>query len=1342
MSRENKTDSVDAAALEQLRNLLNDAAPDMSPGDGAPPTDDTQTFAPSDSAGSLEVPLSEPPLPHYVDRYRVRRVLGQGGFGRVLLAHDPKLNRLVAIKEPFRQAFASSSSADAYEHEARTAGQLKHPGLVTVHDVVTIDSRLFIIQEYIDGLDLGTWSRQCGQLDILTIIRIMIEIAEAIGYAHQHSVFHRDLKPGNILIDRERHVHITDFGLAVHESTLRRMPRDASGTPPYMSPEQVRGETHRLDGRTDIWSLGVILYELLVQRRPFSGSRSEEVFREILTLEPRPLRQIDPQIPAELERICMKCLAKRPSERYASAADLLDDLHHVLEPSDRRRELADPAAVGSTAAPTRIVPKGLRSFDERDADFFLELLPGPRDRYGLPDVIRHWKAQIEETDPEKTFTIGLLYGPSGCGKSSLVKAGILPRLDDHIAPVFIEATAHDTEVRIARHLPPLAPHLPGAAPNLTELMRSIRVHGLSGGRKLLLVLDQFEQWLHSNRVSLDAELITALRQCDGTHLQCIALVRDDFGMAAARFMDAVESPIVQGRNFATVDLFDVDHARKVLILFGRAFGRLPNDERELTVGQRQFVDAVASGLAQEGKVVSVQLALFAEMVKSKPWTLTTLHEVGGTQGVGVNFLEDKLGSHATNPKYRRHQHAARRLLADLLPPLGTNIKGHLRSRDELLATSPYRDRPELFEELTSVLDGELRLITPTDSESESDAGEPTRTNDPVPRYQLTHDYLVPALRSWLTQKQRETRRGRAELMLAERAAFWAAKPEDRHLPTWYEYLQAWLLVPKNAQTEIQQRMMRRSTRIYGIRLGTFALVAAVLLIGVQQFQAHLRRESLRTVVNAVATAQGPELPRAVARLQRFPEPLVLGELHRSLQQDENTPGMRMKLAFALAEYGRLHPDVLLESIATAPAEEAVNLVHALGSKPNAVEKYLKPAARMATEHANWKLKTRLAVLALHLGSTDILDEMLAETPDPTQRTMFITHLASWPGDLNRLAEIVAWSPDGATRSAVALAMGSLQQIDHETQSRWERLLETWYREAPDSATHSAAGWALRAWGKPLPHIPPRSTPQPGYQWFVTPTGLTLLHVDAGTFVRVDESPETPFLQTVTITRPYWLSDTEITVQLYREFIEDESYPGEKIPWSPSPLHSANPQQPAGDISWYSAVMFCNWLSWKEGLKPCYERTGSKDIDSRGMPTEFDGWLLIEGADGYRLPTDAEWIHACQAGSATLYSIGDSEEFLDQYAVFGQFETPPVGSRKCNRWGFFDMHGNMTEWCHDWYESFTDSPVRDPSGPLAGYSRVMRGSSFQNTAFFQRSHQRQPLPPGLVTIEFGFRVVRN
>src|SRR5690606_38829771 len=124
-------------------------------------------------------------------------------------------------------------------------------------------------------------------------------------------------------------------------------------------------------------------------------------------------------------------------------------------------------------------------------------------------------------------------------------------------------------------------------------------------------------------------------------------------------------------------------------------------------------------------------------------------------------------------------------------------------------------------------------------------------------------------------KQRETRRGRAELMLAERAAFWAAKPEDRHLPTWYEYLQAWLLVPKNAQTEIQQRMMRRSTRIYGIRLGTFALVAAVLLIGVQQFQAHLRRESLRTVVNAVATAQGPELPRAVARLQRFPEPLVL-----------------------------------------------------------------------------------------------------------------------------------------------------------------------------------------------------------------------------------------------------------------------------------------------------------------------------------------------------------------------------------------------------------------------------------------------------------------------------------
>jgi hypothetical protein len=175
-----------------------------------------------------------------------------------------------------------------------------------------------------------------------------------------------------------------------------------------------------------------------------------------------------------------------------------------------------------------VVPKGLRSFDAHDADFFLGLLPGPRDRDGLPESIRFWKTRIEETDPDRTFAVGLLYGPSGCGKSSLVKAGLLPRLARRVLAVYVEATAEETEARLLRGLRRHCPGLPeglGLADTLAALRRG---QGLAAGQKVLVVLDQFEQWLHAHRQQEEAELVDALRQCDGSRVQCLVLVRDDF----------------------------------------------------------------------------------------------------------------------------------------------------------------------------------------------------------------------------------------------------------------------------------------------------------------------------------------------------------------------------------------------------------------------------------------------------------------------------------------------------------------------------------------------------------------------------------------------------------------------------------------------------------------------------------------------------------------------------------------------------------------------------------------------------------------------------------------------
>src|SRR5439155_2715522 len=237
--------------------------------------------------------------------------------------------------------------------------------------------------------------------------------------------------------------------------------------------------------------------------RPFPADSRDELLEQIATHEPRPPRQWDDTIPKELERICLKALAKRAAERYTTARDLADDLRHFLtsqaaggtvRPPARPPGPADDAptpTVTPTAPPAdstavRVIPKGLRSFDARDADFFLELLPGPRDRQGLPDSIRFWKSRIEETDRDNTFSVGLIYGPSGCGKSSLMKAGLLPRLSDDVMAVYVEATAEDSETRLLNGLRKCCPALL-ANLGLKETLAALRRgQGIPVGKKVLV----------------------------------------------------------------------------------------------------------------------------------------------------------------------------------------------------------------------------------------------------------------------------------------------------------------------------------------------------------------------------------------------------------------------------------------------------------------------------------------------------------------------------------------------------------------------------------------------------------------------------------------------------------------------------------------------------------------------------------------------------------------------------------------------------------------------------------------------------------------------------------------
>ena len=1218
-----------------------------------------------DLSGNLdEINLLQPGS--QIGRYVIRKRIGAGGFGVVFLGEDSALKRNVCIKISRSQESSERNKRFSLIAEARSAASLDHPNVVRVFDTGVWNHYPYLISEYVDGATLGNEVGGSPPISIRRALMLMRQVALALVHLHSKGLIHRDLKPANILIGKGDVVKLADFGLAISDDMPVWNSNEIAGTQRYMAPEQVLGETHRIDGRTDIWGFGIVLYELLTAKPPFRANDPKTLFQSILKGDAPSLRQRRPDVPHSLDQFCLRCLCQCMADRYQSATELLEELESVqraledssaTEPisSNLTPNLGNPAPIGglefgkesgnanpssgSTNNPSKtekvtntastgvrsgtleslaIVPRGLRSFEVEDRHFFVSLLPGPREATGIPLSLRFWKNWVASQDGERAQCVGVLYGPSGSGKSSFIRAGLLPEIQESTETVYMDFTV---DRPIAALLSRLHKHFPESAirSDLASTLAFIRKK--KSGKQTLLVLDQFEQYLANTPLDLQHELVQSLRQCNGSDLKAILIVRDDFWNSISQFMHLLESSLSDHRNAMSLPLLSQRHAERTLEAIGRAYECLPKSPEPISESQRSFIEIAVQQLSSEGSVVCVRLTMFAELMRNHQWEPKTLSKLGGMDGAAMKYLQESFDAKTAPVSHRLLAPMCRDILRALLPVLPVQTKSVAKSRGALKDLVPHLGTEVEFEQAIGVLETELRLI--------SAIGQ---GRDGKPLYSLTHDYLVKPIRDWIFEHEQSTWKGRARSSLSSLAARFDCEQTSRNLPSLSEWFAIQFSVAQSQRSDAEKRLMRFANRVVYAKLFAAAFVVAVLSLGAWQvvrtrnevWQAERSKATIAIDYFLASKPNGLELAlKGVLKHKSF----AMEECRSKPYVGEPDYDRRLTLLGALLGLS-LEPELVVDAIDTSEieAQPVWRYAFAIAGLRDQVLKLASSDFRLSPRlHwlflANDDFRTINIIEQSVEPSAIILCHQIAACAlnDPEWAT-------SWSSA--NLEKCVGGRPlTSELHSLATLLIGLASPTAPTDLERIER-----QAVANQATVAMPAQWYIqKSRNHPVEFAPALASdsdwrvekPQPGIS-------IPMVRVPAGEMVftptsrkKVEErGPEdSPFV--IVVDEGLWIANERVSFELAGAFEKSKASP---------------PNFKLGDVDGYahfnSAIAifhFCNWLSEVSGYEPAYGFTDSSVEQIEPSLEVSKGVFVKLNVDGFRLLTREEFFYIATSG---------------------------------------------------------------------------------------------------------------